>query len=172
MESSFTVLIQKLAVALEQNGWKGRFVIGSVTVQPPVLTCPFQLHPLDHAQRAWAQSAGVFVQDWKAIQLSLRYTDGQCMLEMPRQVYHFSCMTEAAERIFANACMAHVDAEETISQEAVDMFIESVMHNAGSMEPADLMQALCSKIQRSDVWHSEKTATNGVSGMSTVRYRC
>jgi hypothetical protein len=155
--AKFIQLIDKLSAALNTSGWRGRFVVGSIWVQAPVLECLFQLHPLAKNQRAWAMSAGVYVPDWRAVRLSMCYTDGHCVLEMPRRIYHFGCM-DNVDSVFANACLQHhpesqADIADSISQEAVDMFVDSVVYNAGgACNRSGLVQALCEKIQRSEAW--------------------
>ena len=181
----FMQLIKRLEVALEQNGWKGRYTKPSITaVGSRLLICTYQLHPLNLREREWALSAGVYVHDWKQLMLSMGIDDGHCVLEMPRQVYPFHYQLDDIDAVFNAAFSAHdhddsditqrAEEEETIiSQEAVDMFVESIVKNASGTRPSyyncdsknqnnnnieALMKELCFKIQHSSAWSSSSSS--------------
>ena len=150
-EVCFAEMMQKLKMALDKSGWHGRYGQEEVLHIPPELHCLIVLHPMTSKEIAWAKSAGVpNVHDWKTIRLRMRYLDGECVLELPgREMYVFKY--HQVDAVLAKV----VCGEETkrISQEAVDMFVESIVKNdAGQTGRSVLMQELCAKIQGSEAW--------------------
>ena len=153
----FSVMMQKLKRALDRGGWRGRYGQAEVLHIPPELHCLIALHPMTSKQIAWAKSAGVRnLHDWKTIRLRMRYSDGVCVLELPgREVYEFEY--HEVDDVLAKVVCGEVKREEEegtrISQEAVDMFVESIVKNdAGQTDIPVLMQELCAKIQGSEAW--------------------
>ena len=154
MADLFEAMVQKLKGALDRGGWHGRYGHAEVLYLPPQAHCLIALHPMTRQEIAWAKSAGVRnVHDWKAIRLRMRFSDGLCELELPgAEVYEFwPCDMDA---VLGKVIVCGVERQrQSISQEAVDMFVESIVKNdAGQTDVQGLMQELCAKIQGSEAW--------------------
>lgn len=149
-------LVSLFKGSLDKAGWRGRYEEGEIECHPniPALSCMFKLRPLSAGQRAWVQSVGVSADGWHWARVAMRVSDELGLLEMPHgRRYEFDAFSEAS-RVFAAALAQHekTGQEGCISQEAVDMFVDSVRRNTHGVGLREVKAELCERIMSSAAW--------------------
>ena len=95
------------------------------------------------------------VHGWESVALMQRRTDGRCALVTPEQTYSFEARD--ARDAFEAALGA-----SSVDQEAVDMFVGSVVANDGGRTPTGVLRArLAAAVEASSAWRKGSAEPDG-----------